>query len=113
VASFSFHRPGFPGRRVVGLPARYSGAAVWKETETITLMSISFIYPASLWLLLLVPLTALLAWIGPRRPTRARFWGGLALRAFLLTLVILALAGNPAPLESRHTHSRIRPGCIR
>jgi uncharacterized membrane protein/Mg-chelatase subunit ChlD len=78
---------------VVGLPARHSGAAVWKETETITLMSISFIYPASLWLLLLVPLTALLAWFGPRRPTRARFWGGLALRAFLLTLVVLALAG--------------------
>jgi uncharacterized membrane protein/Mg-chelatase subunit ChlD len=56
-------------------------------------MSISFIYPASLWLLLLVPLTVLLAWLGPRRPTRARFWAGLVLRVFLLSLVILALAG--------------------
>ena len=56
-------------------------------------MSISFIYPNSLWLLLLVPLTVLLAWMGPRRPTPARFYAGLALRVTLLSLVILALAG--------------------
>jgi uncharacterized membrane protein/Mg-chelatase subunit ChlD len=56
-------------------------------------MSIAFIYPTSLWLLLLVPLTVFLAWIGPRRPTQARFWGSLALRVILLSLIILALAG--------------------
>jgi uncharacterized membrane protein/Mg-chelatase subunit ChlD len=56
-------------------------------------MSITFIYPTSLWLLLLIPLTVFLAWIGPRRPTRARFWSGLALRVILLGLIILALAG--------------------
>jgi Mg-chelatase subunit ChlD/uncharacterized membrane protein len=56
-------------------------------------MSVTFIYPASLWLLLLVPLTVFLAWIGPRRPTRARFWGGLVLRVVILSLIVLALAG--------------------
>lgn len=56
-------------------------------------MSISFIYPLALWLLFLLPLTVGLAILGPRRPTRARFWSGLVLRILLLTLVILALAG--------------------
>ncbi len=56
-------------------------------------MNISFIYPNTLWLLLLLPLTIGLALLGRRRPTRARFWGGLALRAMLLTLLVLALAG--------------------
>jgi Mg-chelatase subunit ChlD/uncharacterized membrane protein len=56
-------------------------------------MNLSFVYPTALWLLLLVPLTAGLALLGPRRPTPARFWGGLALRIFLLTLVVLALSG--------------------
>jgi Mg-chelatase subunit ChlD/uncharacterized membrane protein len=56
-------------------------------------MNISFVYPSALWLLLLVPLTASLALLGPRRPTIARFWGGLALRLLLLTLVVLALSG--------------------
>jgi uncharacterized membrane protein/Mg-chelatase subunit ChlD len=56
-------------------------------------VNISFVYPYALWLLLLVPLTAYLAWLGPRRPTRARFWAGLALRLILLSLVVLALAG--------------------
>jgi Mg-chelatase subunit ChlD/uncharacterized membrane protein len=56
-------------------------------------MSISFIYPESLWLFLLVPLTIWLAWLGPRRPTPARFWFSLALRVILLSLVILSLAG--------------------
>jgi uncharacterized membrane protein/Mg-chelatase subunit ChlD len=56
-------------------------------------MTVSFVYPKLLWLLLLVPLTVGLALLGRRRPTRARFWGGLALRVLLLTLVILALAG--------------------
>ena len=56
-------------------------------------MNISFIYPNTLWLLLLLPLIIGLALLGRRRPTRARFWGGLALRTLLLTLLVLALAG--------------------
>jgi Mg-chelatase subunit ChlD len=56
-------------------------------------MNISFIYPNALWLLLLLPLTIGLALLGRRRLARARFWGGLALRALLLTLIVLALAG--------------------
>ncbi len=56
-------------------------------------MTLTFIHPTSLWLLLLLPLTVGVALLGPRRPTRGRFWGGLTLRIVLLTLVILALAG--------------------
>ena len=56
-------------------------------------MTISFVYPRILWFLLLVPLTVSLALLGRRRPTRARFWGGLALRVLLLALVVLALGG--------------------
>ena len=56
-------------------------------------MSLSFIYPTYLWLLLLVPLTIALALVGRRGPTRGRFWGGLALRTFLLASIVLALAG--------------------
>jgi len=56
-------------------------------------MSLTFIHPSALWFLLLIPLTVGIALLGPRRPTRERFWGGLALRVLLLTLVILALAG--------------------
>jgi Mg-chelatase subunit ChlD len=56
-------------------------------------MNISFIYPNALWLLLLLPLTVGLAMWGGRRLARARFWGGLALRALLLALIVLALAG--------------------
>jgi uncharacterized membrane protein/Mg-chelatase subunit ChlD len=65
-------------------------------------MSITFIYPASLWLFLLVPLTILLAWIGPRRPTRPRFWSGLVLRVVLLSLIILALAGIQLRLQANN-----------
>ncbi len=57
-------------------------------------MSISFVYPQNLWLLLLLPMTIALALLGRRRPTRTRrFWSGLALRTLLLTLLVLALAG--------------------
>ncbi len=56
-------------------------------------MSITFIHPTALWFLLLIPLTVGIALLGPRRPTRGRFWAGLGLRVFLLILVILALAG--------------------
>jgi uncharacterized membrane protein/Mg-chelatase subunit ChlD len=65
-------------------------------------MSITFIYPAFLWLLLLVPLTVTLAWIGPRRPTRVRFWSGLALRVILLSLIVLALAGIQLRLRAEN-----------
>lgn len=56
-------------------------------------MNVSFIHPQALTLLLLLPLTVGLALLGGRRPTRARFWGGLVLRVLLLTLIVLALAG--------------------
>jgi Mg-chelatase subunit ChlD len=56
-------------------------------------MSISFVYPHLLWLFSLVPLTAALALLGPRRPTLFRFWGSLALRIALLSSIILALSG--------------------
>jgi uncharacterized membrane protein/Mg-chelatase subunit ChlD len=56
-------------------------------------MNISFIYPNALWLLWLLPLVIGLALLGGRRPARSRFWGSLALRAVLLILIILALAG--------------------
>ncbi len=56
-------------------------------------MTISFLYPGALWLLLLAPLMAWLALSGPRRPTLRRFWAGLALRLALLLFVVLALAG--------------------
>jgi uncharacterized membrane protein len=56
-------------------------------------MNISFIYPNALWLLGLLPLVIGLALLGGRRPVRARFWGSLALRAVLLILIVLALAG--------------------
>jgi uncharacterized membrane protein len=42
---------------------------------------------------LLIPLIIGLALLGRRRPTRARFWGGLALRTLVLTLLVLTLAG--------------------
>ena len=56
-------------------------------------MTLAFIHPQALWLLLLLPLTAGLALLGPRRPTRARFWSALGLRLALLTMIVLALAG--------------------
>jgi len=56
-------------------------------------MPVTFVYPSALWLLLLIPLTLGFALLGPRRPTRNRFWGGLVLRVLLLFFIILALAG--------------------
>lgn len=57
------------------------------------MIGFSFVYPQYLWLLLLIPLTAGLALLGRRALSRARFWGGLALRILLLLLIILALSG--------------------
>lgn len=63
-------------------------------------MSISFIYPQYLWLLLLVPLTVILALLGRRGLTRRRFWSGLVLRSLLLFLIVFALAGIQLRLPS-------------
>ena len=56
-------------------------------------MGLSFIYPAVLWLLVLIPLLLGLALLAPRRLPRGRFWASLMLRALLLTALVLALAG--------------------
>ena len=67
-------------------------------------MSISFIYPSFLWLLVLVPLTIGLGMAGKRSWSQGRLWLGLGLRSLLLTLIVLALAGLqihvPAPTLS-------------
>ncbi len=55
-------------------------------------MRLSFIYPQFLWLLLLLPLTAWIAWLGKSRATR-RFYFSLAARLLLLLLIILPLSG--------------------
>ena len=56
-------------------------------------MRLSFIYPAALWLLLIIPPLVGLALLGHRRPTRARFWTGLVLRTLLFLALVLSLAG--------------------
>lgn len=63
-------------------------------------MDISFIYPTSLFLLLLIPLTIALALAGPRRPNKQRFRLGLILRSFLLLGLILAIAGIQIHLQT-------------
>ncbi len=65
------------------------------------MVRISFIYPQFLWLLLLAPLTVVLALLGRRALSKVRLWGGLALRIFLLLLMILALSGIQLRLPSR------------
>jgi Mg-chelatase subunit ChlD len=56
-------------------------------------VTISFVYPHYLWLLLLLPLIVGLALAGKHRPSKARFWTGLVLRSLLLALIVLSLAG--------------------
>jgi len=56
-------------------------------------MSVSFLYPEALWLLLLIPLTLIAGWVGPRRLPPVRHWASLLLRVLILLLVILGLAG--------------------
>mgnify|MGYP000937135867 FL=1 len=63
-------------------------------------MTISFIYPWFLLLLLLIPLTVGLALAGRRGLNPLRFWGGLGLRSLLLLLIVLALAGIQVHLPS-------------
>ena len=62
-------------------------------------MNLSFVHPRSLYLLLLVLPVVGISLLARRRPTRLRFWAGLVLRVFLLTLVVMALAG--AQLRTR------------
>lgn len=56
-------------------------------------LSISFLYPVFLWLLLLVPLLLGLGWLGREAPDRRQRWVGLALRGLVLLGLILGLAG--------------------
>ncbi len=56
-------------------------------------ITLSFLYPAFLWLLLLLPLLAALGWPERRQPDRRRRWLGLGLRLLILAGLVLALAG--------------------
>lgn len=82
--------------------------------EILLTMRISFIYPIYLWLLLLLPLTAALAFWAQgvsfrpgaafgaayRGLSRQRFWGSLLLRLLLLLLIIAALSGAQLRLRT-------------
>ncbi|MFL5801759.1 MAG: VWA domain-containing protein [Roseiflexaceae bacterium] len=56
-------------------------------------MRLSFIVPAFLWLLLVLPPLCALALLAPRRLPRPRFWASLILRMLALLGLILALSG--------------------
>ncbi|MBS1251213.1 MAG: hypothetical protein MAG451_00244 [Anaerolineales bacterium] len=56
-------------------------------------MSLSFIYPEALWLLLLLPAAAALGLAARRRLPHPRRWLSLVLRLVILASIILALAG--------------------
>jgi uncharacterized membrane protein/Mg-chelatase subunit ChlD len=56
-------------------------------------MSLSFIYPAYLWLLLLIPITLGLGLVGRPAGNPLRRWSSLILRSMVLLAIILALAG--------------------
>ena len=64
-------------------------------------MGLSFIFPAALSLLLLLPGLWLLAWLLPRRLAGWRFWSSLAARSLLIAALVLALAGAQLVLGSR------------
>lgn len=57
------------------------------------MFSLSFITPAALALLLLIPLMWAFALLTPRRLSAWRFWVTLALRSVILASLVLALAG--------------------
>ena len=63
-------------------------------------MSVSFIYPAYLWLLLLIPITLGLGLIGRPTGNPLRRWSSLLLRVIVLLAIILALAGIQLRLNS-------------
>lgn len=56
-------------------------------------MSISFIYPNLLWLLILIPVMIGLSVYGPRRLDKPRFLASLILRSLIFLILILAVAG--------------------
>lgn len=57
-------------------------------------MFVSFIYPATLWLLLLIVPQLALALFAPRRLSPVRFWSSLALRALLFLALVGSIAGT-------------------
>ncbi|MBA3946560.1 MAG: VWA domain-containing protein [Herpetosiphonaceae bacterium] len=57
-------------------------------------MHISFIYPAALWLLLLLIPVWVLALLAPRRLGKGRFWTSMVLRSVLLLALLGSLAGT-------------------
>lgn len=63
-------------------------------------MSISFIYPQYLWLLLLVLLTIALGVTDRSKLNRNRMWAALVARTILMVAIILALAGIQLRLQS-------------
>jgi len=58
------------------------------------MLQLSFIYPAALWLLLLLFLLWAFTLALPRRVPPGRFWSSLGLRTFLLLALIFSLAGT-------------------
>jgi uncharacterized membrane protein/Mg-chelatase subunit ChlD len=56
-------------------------------------MSLTFIYPAFLWLLLLIPITLGLGLVGRPSGNPLRRWTSLILRSIVLLAIIFALAG--------------------
>ena len=63
-------------------------------------MSLSFVYPQFLWLLLVTPLLVWIGWLGRQRLSRGRFLTSLAIRVFLFSLLVCALAGIQLRLKS-------------
>jgi Mg-chelatase subunit ChlD len=63
-------------------------------------MSVSFVYPQFLWLLLLVPVLICIGWLGRMRMSRGRFWLSLGVRAIISIFLVLALAGIQLRLKS-------------
>lgn len=63
-------------------------------------MSLSFVYPQYLWLLLIAPFLVWIGWLGRQRLSRGRFWASLVLRVFLYILLVCALAGIQLRLKS-------------
>jgi uncharacterized membrane protein len=58
------------------------------------MVSLSFMTPAALVLLLLLPALWALALLAPRRLARWRFWSSLLVRSTILAALVLALAGT-------------------
>lgn len=56
-------------------------------------MQLSFITPAALWLLLILPAFWALALLMPRRLPPRRFWSGMLVRTAMIAALVLALAG--------------------